>query len=55
MITDSGLSALAVAEKAKVSKATIDSWLIGKTWRPYNFTVDAVLFALGYQRVLRHG
>lgn len=42
-----------VATLANVSKSTLDNLFHGNTRRPQNATVDGVLTAIGYERVVR--
>jgi hypothetical protein len=53
LITDSGLSSQTIAMRSGVSAQTINSWLGGRTKRPQNLTVDHVLLALGYRRMVQ--
>ena len=51
-ITESGLSLARIASKSGVTTCTISRWMSGKVKRPQNLTVEFVLKALGYKRVL---
>ena len=55
LITNSGLSAAAVAARAEITAATVNAWLSGHTKRPQNATIDAVLRALGFRRRIEVG
>jgi hypothetical protein len=58
LIEKSGLSTNAISEltakvshnTVKVSPGTMDRWLNGKTFKPQNYTVSWVGYALGYER-----
>lgn len=51
-ITDSGLKLSFIAERSGVSPGTLYNWTSGKTKRPQNEAVEAVLNALGWERPL---
>ena len=52
-ITDSGWSAIYLAERAGVSVSTVRNIQNGKTRHPYNSTVETLLRALGWGRPVR--
>lgn len=52
LITNSGLSAQAIAMRSGVTARTITNWQNGRVKRPQNLTIDYVLLALGYRRVI---
>lgn len=51
-ITDSGWPLSYVAERSGVSVAALRCWMNGRTRRPANATVEAVLTALGWHRTI---
>ncbi len=50
-ITRSGWELDFLHERSGVSVGTLRKWMNGDTRSPYNKTVDAVFFALGYDRI----
>lgn len=58
LVTRSELSVTGICEKVarisggayRISEATINNWMNGKTKRPQNFTLSWVAHALGYER-----
>lgn len=52
VVADSGLSYKAVSKRSRVSRGTLSAWFKGKTRRPQNATVEAVLRACGKTRVI---
>ncbi len=51
-ITDSGLSLSRISDLCGVSRWTLHAWESGKVKRPQNLTVEFVLKALGYERII---
>jgi len=52
-ITDSGWSTSYLADRAGVSPSTVRNIQNGKTRHPYNSTVETILRALGWGRLVR--
>jgi len=50
VITNSGWSLKTIEEKSGIKASTLRKWQLGNVRRPQNFTVEAVLSALGYTR-----
>jgi hypothetical protein len=52
VVADSGLSQADIESESRVRASTMSAWFRGKTRRPQNATIEAVLRACGKQRVI---
>lgn len=50
LMRNSPLRTAQIASRAKLSYVTVENLLLGKTIKPHNKTLDAILKVLGYSR-----